>query len=121
MKTFVKSKLHRVKVTGAELNYIGSITIGRNLIKAAGLDPYELVHVNNISNAAHWETYVIPGEDGEICLNGAPARLFYPGDQVVIFSIAHLKKGEKITHRSIFVNGKNEVKNIVKHKIHCTA
>jgi aspartate 1-decarboxylase len=120
MKTFVKSKLHRVKVTGADLNYTGSITIGVDLIKAAGLDTYELIHINNLNNAAHWETYVVPGKRGEICLNGAPARLFQVGDEVVVLSLIHLTRGETATHRTVFVNKKNKVKNVVKHKIHCS-
>jgi aspartate 1-decarboxylase len=121
MKTFVKSKLHRVRVTGADLNYTGSITIGRNLIEAAGLDLYELVHINNLSNANHWETYVVPGEPGEICLNGAPARLFQVGDEVVVLGLVHLKQGETATHRTVFVSKKNKVKNVVEHKITYTS
>jgi aspartate 1-decarboxylase len=93
-----RAKLHRVSVTGGNLNYEGSITIGRDLMKAAGLQPFELVHVNSLENAAHWETYVIPGvegfEDGEIILNGAPSRIFQRGDVVVIMAFAQLSEGE---------------------------
>ena len=67
-KTFIKSKLHRVRVTDANLNYQGSITIGQELMQAAGIEPFELVHINNLSNAAHWETYAIPGTKGQIVL-----------------------------------------------------
>jgi len=87
--TVCTGKLHRVCVTEARLDYEGSITIDRQLMDAAGIVPFQLVHINNISNAAHWETYAIPGAQGTICLNGCPARIFHPGDKVIILSLAH--------------------------------
>ena len=113
LKTFMKAKLHRAVVTDANLNYIGSITIDEKLMKAAGLEPFEYVHVNNLSNAAHWETYIIPGKEGEIILNGPPSRLFQKDDLVVIMSIVTLAPGESAIHRSVFVDGKNQVTEIM--------
>lgn len=107
-KTFVKSKIHRAKVTDANLNYIGSISICPNLMLAAGLKHYEFVHVNNLSNAAHWETYVIPGKSGEITLNGPPSRLFAPGDLVVVLGFVCLEPNESHEHVSIFVDENNQ-------------
>jgi aspartate 1-decarboxylase len=74
--TICTGKLHCVEVTAARLDYEGSITIDRKLMEAANIAPFQLVHINSMSNAVHWETYAIPGTNGEIQLNGCPARLF---------------------------------------------
>ena len=108
-KTFVKSKIHRAKVTDANLNYIGSISICPSLMQAAGLQQYEFVHINNLSNAAHWETYVIPGKSGEITLNGPPSRLFAPGDLVVVLGFVSLAPGKTHEHVSVFVDENNNI------------
>ena len=86
----LKSKIHRVKVTEANLNYIGSITIDKALIKASNLYEGEKVAIVNINNGNRIETYVIPGEEGsgKIGINGAAAHLFSPGDLVIIMSYA---------------------------------
>lgn len=86
----VKSKIHRVKVTEANLNYIGSITIDGTLMEAANLIPNEKVSIVNNNNGERFETYVIKGEPGSgvICLNGAAARRVQPGDVVIIMSYA---------------------------------
>ena len=86
----VKSKIHRVTVTEANLNYIGSITIGQDLLDAANLIPNEKVSIVNNNNGERLDTYVIPGERGSgvICLNGAAARKVQPGDVVIIMSYA---------------------------------
>ncbi len=113
--TFCTAKLHRVKVTGACLDYQGSITIDRKLMDAAGILPFQMIHVNNLANAAHWETYAIPGDmAGEICLNGSPARLFHPGDVVIILVLAHGTPQEAATieQKIIFVNDKNDIVRI---------
>jgi aspartate 1-decarboxylase len=88
----LKSKIHRVTVTGSNLNYIGSITLDENLIEAANLTENEKVHVLNINNGERFETYVIKGErgSGDICLNGAAARKVLPGDIIIIMSYAFL-------------------------------
>ena len=86
----VKSKIHRVTVTEANLNYIGSITIDQDLLDAANLIPNEKVSIVNNNSGGRLDTYVIPGERGSgvICLNGAAARKVQPGDVVIIMSYA---------------------------------
>ena len=86
----LKSKLHRVKVTEARLDYVGSITIDEDLLDAANLFPNEKVLIVNNNNGARFETYTIKGERGTgiICLNGAASRLVVPGDIVIIMSFA---------------------------------
>ncbi len=84
----VKSKIHRVKVTGADLNYIGSITIDEALLEAANMIEGEKVSIVNVNNGERFETYIIPGtrDSGEICLNGPAARKVHKGDIVIIIS-----------------------------------
>ena len=86
----VKSKIHRVAVTEADLNYIGSITIDEDLMEAANIIENERVHIYNINNGERFDTYVIKGErgSGTLCLNGAAARLVQKGDLVIIVSYA---------------------------------
>jgi aspartate 1-decarboxylase len=88
--TVVKSKIHRVSVTEANLNYIGSITIDQDLMDASNIIANEKVVVVNNNNGERFETYVIPGErsSGVICINGAAARLVQPGDIVIIMAYA---------------------------------
>jgi len=111
----VKSKIHRATVTDGNLNYKGSITIGKEMIEAANLRPFEFVHVNNLSNAAHWETYVIPGKTGEIILNGPPARLFQPSDKVVILGFSYLEASEleNFKHIDVIVDENNTITELV--------
>lgn len=97
----LKSKIHRVTVTEARLDYIGSITIDRDLMDAAGILEGERVYIVNNNNGARLDTYVIPGEPGSgtICLNGAAARLVQPGDVVIIMSYASMPIEEARTFR----------------------
>lgn len=117
----LKSKIHRAAVTGADLHYNGSITIDENLLKAADILPYEQVQVVNINNGARIETYVIEGAAGrgEICLNGAAARLVHPGDLVIIITYAAVGEEELNDYeiKTILVNEKNEIVKINKEKI----
>ena len=91
-----KSKIHRATVTGADLNYEGSITIDSELLKLADIYPYEKVDIYNVTNGERFSTYVIPGEpgSGEICLNGAAARKVQKGDVVIIVSYCELTEEE---------------------------
>ena len=95
----VKSKIHRVTVTQADLNYIGSITIDEDLMDAAGIIANEKVSIVNNNNGARFETYVIRGERGSgvVCLNGAAARLVQPGDIVIIMAYAWMDAEEART------------------------
>ncbi len=101
----LKSKIHRVKVTQSELNYVGSITIDEDLIDAANMIPNEKVQVVNNNNGARFETYIIKGErgSGTICLNGSCARLAQIGDIVIIVSYAHLEIEEAKKFEPILV------------------
>ncbi len=101
----VKSKIHRVKVTQAELHYIGSITIDRVLMDAAGLLPFERVQVVNINNGERLETYVIEGEPntGIICLNGPAARKAQVGDLVIVIGYGYYTPEEAKSHHPLTV------------------
>jgi aspartate 1-decarboxylase len=106
-----KSKIHRAVLTGADLNYEGSISVDRDLLDAADIVQFEKVQVVNINNGARLETYVIDAArgSGEIQLNGAAARLGAPGDRVIIISYAEYDEVElsNFTPKIVFVDDKN--------------
>ncbi|HIZ85305.1 MAG TPA: aspartate 1-decarboxylase [Candidatus Coprenecus stercoravium] len=112
----IKSKIHRVTVTRANLDYIGSITVDRSLMKAAGLFEGEKVSVVNVSNGNRVETYVIPGEEGSGCieLNGAAAHLFSEGDIIIIMSYAIVTPEEAETLRPKVVFPDTRTNKLVK-------
>ena len=93
-RRMMKSKIHRATVTDANLNYVGSITIDTDLMAAADLLENEQVHILDIDNGARFETYVIPGGPGDMCLNGAAARLVQPGDKIIVVSYADYEELE---------------------------
>jgi aspartate 1-decarboxylase len=109
----LKSKIHRVKITQAELNYVGSITIDEDLMDAATLLPYEKVQIVNNNNGHRFETYVIKGArgSGTICLNGAAARLAQVGDIVIIMAYCSLTVEEARNHEpiAVFPDGDNRL------------
>lgn len=109
----LKAKLHRLRVTQADLYYEGSITIDEELLDTAGILPYEQVQVVNVNNGSRLETYTIPGDPGErtVCLNGPAARLAAPGDQVIVIAYADLKPNEAQQHhpRVVLVDEENNV------------
>lgn len=109
----LRAKLHRLRVTEADLYYEGSITIDEELLDAAGLLPYEKVQVVNVNNGSRLETYTIPGEAGErtVCLNGPAARLAAPGDEVIVIAYAELTPSEAREHhpRVVHVDENNDV------------
>jgi aspartate 1-decarboxylase len=104
----LKSKIHRVTVTDADLNYIGSITLDKNLIDAANIIPGEKVQIVNVNNGERLETYVIPGEQGsgEITLNGAAARKVSVGDVLIIiaYGILEIEDAKKFKPALVFPN-----------------
>ncbi len=114
MVKMLKSKLHRATVTDADLNYVGSVSIDPKLIEAAGLYKYEQVDVYNLNNGERFTTYVIEGKEGEVCLNGAAARLVHRGDIVIIASYADFTTDEAPHHKpiAVFVDAQNQVKEI---------
>lgn len=101
-----KSKIHRATITDANLQYVGSLTVDRDLMGAADLLPAEQVQVVNINNGARFETYIIEGApgSGEICLNGAAARQGQPGDKIIIISYALLEDAAARSHEPIVVH-----------------
>ncbi|MCA1933602.1 MAG: aspartate 1-decarboxylase [Calditerrivibrio sp.] len=105
-RTMFKAKIHRATVTDADLNYEGSITIDEDLLDASGIIPYEKVDIYNITNGARFSTYVIVGKrgSGEICLNGAAARMVQKGDLVIIVSYGIYDEEEIKNHKPVVVH-----------------
>jgi aspartate 1-decarboxylase len=93
-RRMLKSKIHRATVTDANLNYVGSVSIDPVLMEAADIFEYEQVAIVDVTNGARFETYAIVGGPGEICLNGAAARLVQPGDLVIIFTYTDVARDE---------------------------
>jgi aspartate 1-decarboxylase len=112
-RTMLKSKIHRGRITGSDLNYVGSITIDADLLDAADMLEHEQVHVLDIDNGARFETYTIAGErgSGEIQINGAAARLVHTGDVVIVVSYAQYDERELETYepKVVHVNADNEI------------
>jgi aspartate 1-decarboxylase len=113
----MKSKLHRATVTAANLHYVGSITVDRLLMDAVGILENEKVQVVDVSNGQRLETYALagPAGDGDICLNGAAARLVQPGDKVIIMAYALVTEEEARTHRPrvALLDGKNRLERML--------
>jgi aspartate 1-decarboxylase len=111
-------KIHAATVTQANLNFMGSITIDRDLMDAAGFFPHMMVQITNNANGAFWETYIIEGPRGSgvIALNGAPARHFEPGDKIFIVSHAMVEPGKLADHwmRTVFVDERNHITELRK-------
>ena len=118
--TMLKGKIHRATVTQAELNYVGSITIDKDLMDAAGILENEKVQIVDNNNGARLETYVIPGKrgSGTICLNGAAARCAQPGDKVIIIAYAQMSEEEAKEHKPkvVFMNDDNTINEITNYE-----
>ena len=117
-RVLMKSKIHGATVTEANLRYTGSITIDKNLLKIAGICPFERVQIVNLHNGSRVETYVLEGQagSGTICMNGAAARWAEVGDKVIIISYGILAEKEIKKHipNAVFVDDKNRVKSLKK-------
>ena len=87
-RTMMKSKIHRATVTGADVDYVGSITLDPELMRLADVREFEQVHVLDVDNGARFETYAMAGDSGDVILNGAAARLVQPGDRVIVITYA---------------------------------
>ena len=113
MRTVLKSKIHRATVTQADLHYEGSITIDPTLMDAADILPYEQVHVLDVDNGARLTTYAIEGErdSGQICINGAAARLVSPGDTVIILTYESVDDAHAREHQPqlVYVDQNNRI------------
>jgi aspartate 1-decarboxylase len=109
----LKSKIHRARVTGLNIDYEGSITIDKTLMVEADILPYEQVQVLNLNNGARFTTYVIEGtrDSGRICLNGASARLAQKGDIILILAYCQVEDSEanNFLPRLVYVDGKNRI------------
>jgi aspartate 1-decarboxylase len=109
----LKSKIHRCRVTGSDLHYVGSITVDEDLLDAADIREYEQVHVVDVDNGARFETYTIAGQrgSGEIKVNGAAARLVHTGDTVIVISYASYDEAELASYepRVVHVNADNSI------------
>ncbi len=111
----LKCKIHRAKLTKVDLEYEGSLSVDKDLIDAAGLEPYEAIHVWNVNNGIRLETYVIeaPAGSGEIGLNGAAARGAALGDVLIIAAWGWVNAGEKVEPNVIIVGDDNRIKKAV--------
>ena len=112
-RQMLKSKIHRARITGSDLHYVGSITIDADLLDAADILEHELVHVLDVDNGARFETYTIRGErgSGEMVINGAAARLVHTGDTIIVISYAEYSEEELESYvpRVVHVNANNEI------------
>lgn len=119
LRTICKGKIHRATVTQADLNYMGSVTVDAKLLEAANILPYEMVQITNLSNGVIWQTYALAAKagSGTICLNGPPARLFQPGDKVIMLSLALMTQEEwnELTSNVVFVDDDNQISSVVSH------
>lgn len=119
-RTMMHAKIHRARVTEANLNYVGSITIDQDIIDQVGILPHEKVQIVNNNNGARLETYVIPGERGSkvVCLNGAAARLVQPDDIIIIVAYASLadEELENFKPKVAIMNEDNEVIQVIEQE-----
>ena len=118
----LKGKIHRARVTQAELNYVGSVTIDRTLMDAAGILEYEKVQIADVDNGERLETYVIAGEAGSgvICLNGAAARCVSTGDKVIIMAYAQVtpEEAQSFKPKVVFVDEANRPVRVTHYEKH---
>lgn len=118
----LKGKIHRTRVTQAELNYVGSVTIDRTLMDAAGILEYEKVQIADVDNGERLETYVIAGEAGSgvICLNGAAARCVSTGDKVIIMAYAQVtpEEAQSFKPKVVFVDDANRPVRVTHYEKH---
>jgi aspartate 1-decarboxylase len=123
-RTMMKAKIHRATVTEANLNYVGSITIDKNILDALDILPNEKVQIVNNNNGARLETYVIEGAPGSgvICLNGAAARLVQEGDIVIIIAYAMMTDEQARTYKPkvAIMDEKNQIKEMLGEEVHAT-
>ena len=120
-RTMLRGKIHRATVTEANVDYVGSLTVDNDLLRAADILPYEQVLVVNLRNGARLETYAIEGEAGSgvICANGAAAHLIHPGDLVIVMSyqLVEDREAAEVEPQVVFVDAANRIVDIA-HAIH---
>ena len=108
-RRMMKSKIHRATITDAHLDYVGSISLDPQLMELSDILEGEQVHIVDIDNGARFETYAITGREGDVCLNGAAARLVHPGDKIIVISYADYSEPEieQYRPRVVHVNEAN--------------
>ncbi|SCP95638.1 aspartate 1-decarboxylase [Anaerobium acetethylicum] len=120
--SMLKGKIHRATVVQAELDYVGSITVDEDLLDAAGILEYEMVHIVDVDNGNRFTTYTIAGERGSglICLNGAAARMVHVHDKVIIMAYADMTPEEAKEHKphAVFVDDNNKIVRITDYEKH---
>lgn len=113
-------KIHRATVTEADLNYVGSITIDPDIFEKAGMRAWQYVNITNVSNGIFWQTYIMPGKrgNGDICLNGPPARHFQKGDKIIVLAEAWIQPDEMedLEPNVVFVDDQNKVTEVKQHR-----
>ena len=118
--TMLKGKIHRAVVKQAELNYVGSITVDKELMEAAGIYEYEYVQIVDVENGNRFEKYTIAGEPGSgmICLNGAAARQVAVGDHIIIMAYAQMTPEEVSKHKPnvVFVDADNQIQKVANYE-----
>lgn len=112
-RLMLKSKIHRARVTRANLNYEGSITLCPYLMREADIKPYEQVQVYNITTGTRFETYAMEGSSGDVILNGAAARLVQPGDLIIVASYALYDEGEYKSPKIVLVDSQNRIRRVL--------
>lgn len=114
MNRYIKGKIHGVRVTKSMLRYHGSVTVDRELMEKAGIEPYEAVDVVNLNTGDRWSTYILPGAKGEFWLNGGSARLGTLGDEclLMVYGFGDKFPGAKV----VMVNEKNEIIDLIDYK-----
>lgn len=121
-RTLLRSKIHRATVTDANAEYEGSITIDLNLMKAAGLVEYELVHIADVTSGARLETYVMtgPAGSGVICMNGAAARAVGVGDKIIIMAYGQVEEPPPVPWQPeiVLVDEKNRIREVRHASVH---
>lgn len=117
--TLLKAKIHRATVTGADLDYEGSIAVDTQLLEVANLRKFEKVDIYNVNNGERFSTYIILGESGQICLNGAAARKVMPGDEVIIAAYASMteEEADEFSPTVVMVNKDNSIKSVKNKEI----
>ena len=118
-RTFLSAKLHRATITEANLSYTGSMSIDADLLKEAGILPYEQIDVYNVNNGERLTTYAIVGKKGEMCLNGAAARKGEVGDKVIVASFVDLEPDEIAGHqpKTLIIGDDNTVSEVLTGEI----
>ena len=116
LHTLCRGKLHRLRVTHCDLDYVGSLTLDRLLMEAVGLHPYEMVQITNLHNGDLWSTYVLPGTAGSgiVGMNGTAARHFQKGDLIIVLVLAHVSTEELpgFVPKVVFVDEQNRVTRV---------